>query len=119
MADKAESLRMEGRTLFQSERWTKAASVSTQYIGFLLKEGGASEQLVVGYSNRAETFLRLKESYLRLTARSQKKRKTDVVLHRVYTGSTEPSIPVRIWADVADVADDAPVFVTKSFEQCS
>ncbi|KAL3681629.1 hypothetical protein R1sor_024585 [Riccia sorocarpa] len=59
MEDKAEHLRKEGRSLFQSERWAEAAGVYGQYIDFLLKEQGPSEQLVLGYSNRAETYLHL------------------------------------------------------------
>ncbi|KAL3681686.1 hypothetical protein R1sor_024642 [Riccia sorocarpa] len=59
MADKAEHLRLVGKNLFESGRWTAAVGVYGQYIDLLLEDGGATEQLVLGNSNRAQTFLRL------------------------------------------------------------
>ncbi|KAL3681633.1 hypothetical protein R1sor_024589 [Riccia sorocarpa] len=59
METKADDLRLEGRNLFESGRWTEAVGVYGQYIEVVSKEGGAPEQLVVAYSNRAETLLRL------------------------------------------------------------
>ncbi|KAL3681673.1 hypothetical protein R1sor_024629 [Riccia sorocarpa] len=46
MGDKAEHLRLEGNSLFESKRWTEAVGVYGQYIDFLLKEEGASEQIL-------------------------------------------------------------------------
>ncbi|KAL3681682.1 hypothetical protein R1sor_024638 [Riccia sorocarpa] len=60
MVDQVERLRLEGKNLFESGRWTEAVRVFGQYID-LLKEGGSTEQLVLGYSNRAQTFLRLQK----------------------------------------------------------
>ncbi|KAL3681639.1 hypothetical protein R1sor_024595 [Riccia sorocarpa] len=61
MVAKAEQLRLEGKNLFESGRWTEAAGVYGQCIDVLLKKGGDPEQLVVAYSNRAETLLQLRK----------------------------------------------------------